>query len=177
MGWGDTTVMRARTAAKADKTAGLVSTSPVLALLLLLSLLGVTPAAASGGFAGIDAHARAAPASSATSVESLALYLRQRTRDERERARAAFSWIAHNVSYDGSLRRENARPEGVLAARRAACYGYAVLFEALAEAMGVEAEIVTGHGKGRGYQPGQGRDSAQDHSWNAVKTNGAWGLV
>ncbi|UCC68807.1 MAG: hypothetical protein JSV79_02440, partial [Armatimonadota bacterium] len=113
----------------------------------------------------------------ATSVESLALYLRQRTRDERERARAAFSWIAHNVSYDGSLRGENARPEGVLAARRAACYGYAVLFEALAEAMGIEAEIVTGHGKGRGYQPGQGRDSAQDHSWNAVKTNGAWGLV
>ena len=125
----------------------------------------------------IDARARAAPASSAMSVESLAAYLQQRTRDEREKARAAFTWIAHTIAYDGSLRNKPASAKTVLAQRRAACYGYAVLFEALVEAMGLEAEIVGGHGKGQGYEPGHGMESAQNHAWNAVKIGGRWGVL
>ncbi len=150
-----------------------------VALLLLAGAGAARPAVGDvgGRLAAVDAQARAAPASSAMSVESLALYLRQRTRDERERARGAFSWIAHNIGYDASLRHEKADPSVVLARRRAACHGYAVLFEALGEAMGLEVEVVGGHGKGRGYQPGQGMESTLDHAWNAVKIDGRWRLV
>lgn len=152
------------------------------ALAVLVGMLVVltgrpTAADTDARLAAIDARARAAPASSAMSVESLAAYLQQRTRDEREKARAAFTWIAHTIAYDGSLRNKAASAKTVLAQRRAACYGYAVLFEALVEAMGLEAEIVGGHGKGQGYEPGHGMESAQNHAWNAVKIGGRWGVV
>ena len=152
------------------------------ALIVLVGMLAALAARPAGAdtdarLAAIDAQARAAPASSAKSVQSLAAYLQQRTRDERERARAAFTWIAHNVSYDGRLRNKPADAKTVLAQRRAACYGYAVLFEALVEAMGLEAKTVAGHGKGQGYEPGHGMESAQNHAWNAVKIGGTWALV
>jgi hypothetical protein len=145
----------------------------------MLGVLAGGPAAADtdARLAAIDARARAAPASCAMSVRSLALYLQQRTRDEREKARGAFTWVAENVAYDASLRNKPADAETVLAQRRAACYGHAVLFEALVEAMGLEAEIVAGHGKGQGYEPGHGMESAQNHAWNAVKIGGRWALV
>ncbi len=151
----------------------------VRAVLVVVGVLAAGPASADtdARMAAIDAQARAAPASSTKSVQSLASYLKQRTRDERERARGAFTWIAGNVAYDASLRNKPADAETVLAQRRAACYGYAVLFEALVEAMGLEAEIVGGHGKGQGYEPGDGMEDAQDHAWNAVRVGGRWGLV
>jgi hypothetical protein len=151
----------------------------LVVLVGLLAALAAGPAATDtdARLAAIDAQARAAPASSAMSVSSLALYLQQRTRDDREKARAAFTWIAQNVAYDASLRNKPADAKTVLAQRRAACYGYAVLFEALVEAMGLEAEIVAGHGKGQGFEPGHGMESAQNHAWSAVKTGGGWGLV
>lgn len=111
------------------------------------------------------------------SVEPLALYLQQWTQDERDRARAAFTWIAHNIAYDVSLRGKETDARTVLEQRRAACHGYALLFEELGEAMGLQAEVVRGHGKGRGYEPGDPLGGAQDHSWNAVKIDGRWQLA
>ncbi len=130
-----------------------------------------------GRYALVDARARAAPASCAMSVESLATYLGQWVNDDGEKARAVFTWIAHNVAYDVSLRGKRQETSSVLRSRRATCSGYAALFEELGEALGLEAEIVTGHGKGRGYEPGQGLNSALEHAWNAVKIDDEWELV
>lgn len=151
----------------------------LLWLLLAALIFGGRAAARDerGRYALVDARARAAPASCAMSVEALTTYLGQWVNDDAEKARAVFTWIAHNVAYDVSLRGKRQETSSVLRGRRATCSGYAALFEELAEALGLEVEIISGHGKGRGYEPGQGLNSAFEHAWNAVKIDGEWELV
>jgi hypothetical protein len=149
-------------------------------VVVFLAVLAGTPSCALGDpteFAAIDAHARAAPGSAAASVESLAAYLSDAADAERGKVRAAFAWIAHNIAYDLSRWGVETDSETVLADRRAACVGYATLFETLVEHMGLEAEIIWGHGKGRGYLVGEPISEAGNHAWNAVKIGGKWALV
>jgi len=152
----------------------------ILLWLLLAALMVGGRAAARderGRYALVDARAGAAPAACAMSVEALTAYLGEWVNDDAEKARAVFTWIAHNVAYDVSLRGKKQETLSVLRSRRATCTGYAGLFEELAEALGLEVEIISGHGKGRGYEPGQGLNSALEHAWNAVKIDGEWRLV
>jgi hypothetical protein len=128
-------------------------------------------------FSAIDAHALAAPASAAGSIPALAAYLIEPARDDRERARAVFRWIVGNIAYDPALRDQTPSAAAVLKRRRGVCSGYAALFKALAEAAGLEAEVIRGHSKGAGYRPGRRPDAASDHAWNAVRIKGKWGLV
>jgi len=149
-------------------------------LLLLAAALATAPAAAGGGdgeFAAIDAHALAAPPWAATSVTALASYLAEPAADDRGKARAIFRWITANIAYDPALREEVLRPEDVLERRRAVCSGYAALFKALAEAAGLEAEIIHGHAKAAGYQAGRGMEASFEHAWNAVRIGGEWALL
>jgi hypothetical protein len=151
----------------------------LLWLLLAALIFGGRAAARDerGKYVLVDARARAAPASCAMSVEALTAYLGEWVNDDAEKARAVFAWIARNVAYDVSLRGKRQETSSVLRSRRATCSGYAALFEELAEALGLEVEIISGHGKGRGYEPGQGLNSAFEHAWNAVKIDGEWELV
>jgi len=151
----------------------------LLVCLMLCAVVAAPAAAARGGdeFAAIDAHALAASASDARSASSLAAYLTRPARDDREKARAIFRWIAHYISYDRALLGKPADPESVLKQRRAVCTGYAVLFKALAEASGLEAEIVEGHSKDAGYQVGRTAGTTPNHAWNAVKIDGQWRLL
>jgi len=149
-------------------------------LLLLATALATAPAAAARGddeFAAIDGHALAAPASATTSIPALAAYLAGPAGDDRERARAIFRWITDNIAYDPALRDHVSGPETVLKYRRAVCSGYSALFRALAEAAGLEAEVIHGHSKGAGYQAGRGMEESFEHAWNAVRIGDKWGLV
>lgn len=88
--------------------------------------------------------------------------------------RAAFRWVASRVAYDTDLgkvervARDTQSPEAVLQAREAVCEGYARLFVALAEEMGLKAEYITGEADPVG--PGGGGR----HAWNAVKFADGW---
>jgi hypothetical protein len=147
-------------------------------LLVILLTAGVAVASTSSrDFAAIDAHARSAPESAARSIDSLASYLTKSSRDDREKARAIFCWIAHNITYDISLLGTKPDPQTMLDRRRAVCAGYAVLFSALAEAAGLKAEIVHGGSKSPGPAAAIGPDGLLNHDWNAVEIDGAWGLV
>jgi len=153
----------------------------LIAVLLALwsghATLRVAASPAADEFAAIDAHALAAPTSVANSVPALAAYLTKPARDEREMARAIFRWITHYVAYDLSAEGYSFNPNLVLSRRRAVCAGYAVLFEALAEAAGMKAEIVCGNSKK--FKPGA-TEAAGDwvnHCWNAVQIDGQWRLV
>ena len=148
--------------------------------LLLLILLAAGVAAASTRpreFAAIDAHARSTPESAALSIDSLADYLTKSSRDDGEKARAIFCWIAHNITYDISLLGTKPDPQATLDRRRAVCAGYAVLFKALAEVAGLKAEIVHGGSKSPGPAAAIGPDGLLNHDWNVVEIDGAWGLV
>ena len=165
-------------------------------ILLLAGAGGFITAAAAGDaadeFAAIDTHALAAPASATGSVSSLSAYLIKPARDpstslgvalsrskgdERDGVRAIFRWITSNIAYDASSRAESREPGVVLARRRAVCYGYAVLFKALASAAGMKAEIIIGHSPKFEQGAADERDDWLNHAWNAVEVAGQWQLV
>ena len=125
-------------------------------------------------FASVDAHALAAPTSDCASVASLAAYLTQAPQDEREKARAIFRWVTAYIAYDASAATGSDDPEVVLARRRSVCYGYAVLFKALAEAAGLKTELIIGHSSKFKPSEGDERDDWLNHAWNAVEIAGRW---
>jgi hypothetical protein len=129
----------------------------------------------------IDRHALNAPSSAESTIGSLAAYLIEPAKNDREKARAIFRWIAENIDYNvdvffggssGSIRSED-----VLKSRRSICYGYSDLFLSLAGEAGLEAVRITGYGKGYGYVPGRAFSGLSNHAWNAVRINGSWYLI
>ncbi len=129
----------------------------------------------------IDRHALSAPASARATVESLAAYLIEPAKNDREKARAIFRWIAANIDYNVQVFfRGGPGPTAaadVLKSGKSVCYGYSDLFLALAKEAGLEAAMVSGYGKGYGYQPGDNFSGPSNHAWNAVLINGSWYLI
>ena len=131
-------------------------------------------------FGIIDKHALSTPKDKKDSIESLVSYLCAPARNDKERARVLYRWIAQNIDYDVnglfSGNYGDLSPEGVLKSGKSICAGYASLFERLAEAAGLEATTITGFAKGYRYTPGMAF-SESNHDWNAVKINGTWYLL
>ena len=155
-----------------------MQTRAIVYLALVLLLARVSGAM---GTDEIDAWAlRPVPESVASAVDTLAAYLTQPTRTDREKARVLFRWITANISYDAAgLRSGNygdCSPAGVLRRRMCVCAGYANLYTALATAAGLEARTVTGYAKGYGFAVGGSLDGPENHAWNAVKIDGQWQL-
>lgn len=103
-----------------------------------------------------------------------------------DKARAIFAWLHHNVAYDVYSFSNNcvkpSTPASTLASGLAVCEGYAGLFAALAKHAGLEAIVISGHGKGAGYTepaPGSALPPVQSgHAWNAVRLDhGYWKLI
>lgn len=95
------------------------------------------------------------------------------TRDkssEKAKAEKLFVWITDNVEFA-----ENG-PETVsevLEKKLAGAAGYSTLFQVLAEASGLESQVISGQSKGYSYLP----DVLHEHTWNAVKIDGRWRLL
>ena len=122
-----------------------------------------------------------APASARASVESLAAYLVKPAKNDREKARAIFRWIAGNIDYNMEAFFKGgggaAGAEDVLKSGKSVCYGYSDLFLSLAGEAGLEAARISGYGKGYGYLPGKNFSGPSNHAWNGVKINGSWYLI
>lgn len=133
-------------------------------------------------FTQIDEHAvRRLPVLCRRSLDAVADHLIGPARNDAERARAIFRWIAVNVSYDTGAFFSGRYPaqsaENVLKTGVAVCAGYSTLFQALAERAGLESRIVSGIAKGYGYSLGQGLPEKPNHDWNAVRVEGCWRLI
>lgn len=136
-------------------------------------------------FSAVDTHAAQFPRQTVTSLDELAYSLTSPFSSEIEKARAIFTWLHHNIAYDavsffsGNLTAQS--PEATLSSGLAVCDGYAGLFSDLAQRSGLQAQKVTGHGKGYGYQaltPGQSAPPYQgNHAWNCVLMDGEWRLI
>ncbi len=156
-------------------------TTFLLAIIPELFYLNQCQAQRTDEFAAIDAYALGIPRSEASSVDRLATALSRKTTNDREKARAIYRWITRNISYDthaffsGNLGDMSAN--SVLKTMKGVCDGYAQLFAALAQSMGLEAERVVGNSKGYGYVVGSRIEGLANHAWNAVKINGSWQLV
>jgi transglutaminase/protease-like cytokinesis protein 3 len=114
-----------------------------------------------------------------SSVQELANQLKSRSKTDADKARIIYSWITHHIDYNfsGFLTGHygDVSPEGVLSSRKGVCSGYANLFQALAQKMGLEAYVIEGYAKGYGYAVGNSMDI--NHAWNAVKIDNAWFLI
>jgi len=117
---------------------------------------------------------------------------------DKDKANAAFSWIAMHVAYDTKQVnrpqrvRFSYRTEEELAAKKrqfridlserslkkkkALCEGYSTLYQELCNQMNIECEIVPG--TARRYVSEIGNENLpSNHAWNAVKIDGKWQLL
>ncbi len=104
-----------------------------------------------------------------------------------DKARAIFTWLHHNIAYDVDAFFNNAvkhvEPKDTIASGRAVCGGYAGVYAEIARKAGLDAVMVTGHGKGYGYsalKPGEPLPprNPTGHAWNAVRIDGGeWKLL
>lgn len=132
-------------------------------------------------FAAADAYALSIPKSEASTVDHLAAVLAKGAKNDREKARIIYRWIAKNISYDthaffsGDFGDMSAK--SVLKTMTGICDGYAQLFVALATSTGLHAERIGGNSKGYGYVVGSKIEGPKNHAWNAVQIDGVWRLV
>ncbi|HPR63168.1 MAG TPA: transglutaminase domain-containing protein [Thermoanaerobaculia bacterium] len=147
-------------------------------ILLIIMWGGSLPA---GEYQAIDQWAAGTPPEVTRRIDSLAFYLITPAKNDNEKARALYTWITNNLSYDleGLLHSQRlpVSAEDVLKTRKAVCGGFANLFERLATEAGLEAVTIRGFSKGYGYQVGQSTQDQTNHAWNAVRIDGAWKLI
>lgn len=137
-------------------------------------------------FSAPDAHAAKFPRESVPSLDWIATQLTAPFSSPTDQARAIFTWLHHNISYDVEAffnnRVQPSTPASTLMSGLAVCEGYAGLFTAIATTAGLESVVVGGHGKGFGFSalpPGAPLPvEYSTHAWNAVKIdNGEWKLI
>lgn len=128
-------------------------------------------------------------------IPSLAQSLTRNSETDHQRVTAIFRWITDNIAYttftpqqkrssafiaepddDSPLKPLNQRvAEMVIRKGHAFCDGYARLFTALCEEVGIRSEIIYGYASG-----GSGRQGLRfgvNHYWNAVFLDGKWQLL
>lgn len=128
----------------------------------------------------IDQRALKAPKKLHDDLPRLTAYLTEVADNDFEKARALYSWIVSNISYDhkvieDNIRRINKNIRDILARRKAICMGYADLFDAMAKLAELESVTVDGYSKGTATSKADLNEP--DHSWNAVKLEGKWYLL
>ena len=137
-------------------------------------------------FSAPDAHAAKFPRQSVPSLDWIATQLTTPFLSPTDQARAIFTWLHHNISYDVEAffnnRVQPSTPASTLMSGLAVCEGYAGLFTAIATIAGLKSVVVGGHGKGFGFSalpPGTPLPAEYStHAWNAVKIdNGEWKLI
>jgi hypothetical protein len=172
----------------------------VLVLALLCPLSGraqpaLTPDRSAAGtlpeydYSAIDKWAKAAPKEAEQSVRTLAAYLAKGAKNDREKARAVFTWMIENIAYDwdalARVGHDDPRPEVVLKTRLGACHGFSSLYEALAKTTGLKVVTVPGRIRELDIDPifakvtikGGNGVLYPTHGWNAVQLDGKWSLV
>ncbi len=100
--------------------------------------------------------------------------------DDSLQVRAIYQWVCKHIKFDYKRLEKGKLPdpdvETTLRRGKAVCAGFAVLFKALCESQGIEAEMVVGYSKGGGYDPDFPLRLDQ-HAWNAVYIHGSWYLL
>jgi transglutaminase-like putative cysteine protease len=140
-------------------------------------------------YSAIDKWAKAAPKEAEQSVRALGAYLAKGAKNDREKARAVFTWMVENLAYDwdglARVGKDDPRPEVVLKTRLAACGGFSSLYEALAKTTGLKCVTVPGRVRELDIDPIFAKVTINGttgvfypaHGWNAVQIDGKWSLV
>lgn len=137
-------------------------------------------------FRAADAHAACSSLypQNYQSIPPLAEALCKPFSSHTDKARVIFTYLHHHIAYDAAgffgLRPKGSQDAfSVLQTGLAVCQGYADLFVALATPSGLEARLISGHGKGFGHITGSSIPyPPSGHAWNAVRIDdGEWWLI
>jgi len=156
-------------------------TSAVISAFILSLLISwvSAPVSASENFSRIDQEVRNLPAERQRSIAELTTALAGIAGSDREKTRALYIWITHNIAYDtDSYFRGISGPtdaEGTFRTRKSVCEGYAGLFAEIGTRLGLEVVKIHGYAKGWGYRNGID-PGGTNHAWNAVRIDGEWHL-
>lgn len=133
------------------------------------------------------------------SPEKLAERIEKDFKSDYDKARAIYSWIAFNVKYDyaaftnppktqGFTYRTEAEKQRKIQAlndkmidkafnsKKAVCEGFTLLYQNLAELVGIKCEIVKGDSKTRLVDIGR-KETTSNHAWNMVLIDKKWRLI
>ena len=132
------------------------------------------------------------------SVDDLADKINDDFNSKKDKAKAAYMWMAHHISYvikgmnkqsrvsfsytseaelvaqKRAFRRELALQ--TLKRKKGVCEGYATLYKEVCSKLNIECEIVTGSSKTFISEIGDAK-LPTNHSWNAINIDGKWRLV
>ena len=132
-------------------------------------------------FQEIDSHAATgAPAGLMRSLPALAKYLGKPCSSDLQKARVIYSWITHNIIFDidsflKGKHYPSMEPKDVLLRGSAVCSGYANLYKAFADKMGLQCETIAGYAKGYAWNGKVPREI--NHHWNAIKVDDTWYFI
>lgn len=130
-------------------------------------------------FTSIDDYAKAYPKKTST-IDELANYFLLKEASDLEKARMIYVWLAENINYDdhgyNSKQFGDNSAEGVLQNKVAVCAGFANLYQALGDKMGLKIITLRGLAKGYGYDESSydNIEEATNHAWNAINIDGVW---
>ncbi len=106
-------------------------------------------------------------------LKQLAIKLTKPWKSESEKVRAIFKWMDYNLKYDYqglTSGQPTFKPDKVLEKKVAICQGYAELFSALCNVVGIRNEMIIGVVK-------KSSGKLEGHAWNAVCIDKKWYLV
>ena len=131
-------------------------------------------------FQEIDSHALAAPPKLRKSLPALAKYLVSSLSTDLQKSRSIYTWITHNIIFDidsflKGKHYPSMEPKDVLLRGSAVSSGYAKLFKAFADKVGLKCESITGYAKGYAWKGNLLTDI--NHDWNAVKVDDNWYFI
>ena len=116
---------------------------------------------------------------SSKDLDTLAKLIIQHYPDSLSRVKAAYIWVAKNISYnetDGAERHTATTIDSVLKYKTTICSGYVNVFSLLCEKEGIVCKEIEGFGK-TGTKPFLNTSFSVNHAWAAVWLNGKWNLA
>jgi transglutaminase/protease-like cytokinesis protein 3 len=140
------------------------------------SLKTISPASR---FSWLDEYARNAPLRWEKSIEMLADSLTKPARNDMEKARLLFTWVATHIKYDIRTYKDNKYLENnastTLRKKMGLCGDFSSLLTDLCQASGMEAYRISGLTKGYRYRKYKNAMPAH-HAWNVIHIDNRWTL-
>jgi hypothetical protein len=128
-------------------------------------------------YAAIDKVALQIPDSSTATTNGIAAYINAHFSQDSEKARAAFIWVATNISYDienmFALNFHEKKEDKIakpLKTRKGICENYAALFNDICSKAGIKSFVVEGYTKQNGFT------DYIPHAWCAALIDTTWYL-
>jgi hypothetical protein len=144
-------------------------------ILLLLFFAQFAIGQIAADYSAIDKKAAAIPDDQAATTTGIANYINSNFETEDEKIRAVFYWITSTISYDvskmykpDSISSSQEKISNALKTRKGVCVHYALIFNDIANKLGIKTYIIPG------YTNYMGELATIPHAWCASKIGGKW---